>query len=120
MEIALIIFAILLIGIIIGMCMNILWLGFAAILYFLPTIIAAYKKHPHTLWIFLINLFFGWSVLGWIIPLLWAFDFDKVVMDFIEFRKEKYSAKNAQDAQNTESTQNSTIEGEIVSEENNS
>ncbi len=123
MEIALIIFAILFLGIVIGMCMNILWLGFAAVLYFVPTIIAAYKKHPHTLWIFLVNLFFGCTVIGWIIAFLWALDFDKVITDFIEFRKEKYSTKDTQGAQNskdTENTQNSTIEGEIVSDENNS
>ncbi len=72
--------------------------------YFIPTIIAAYKKHPQILWIFLINLFFGWSVIGWIIPLLWALDFDKTIKDFREFQ----AAKNAKDA---------TIEGEIVKDD---
>lgn len=71
--------------------------------YFIPTIIAAYKKHPQILWIFLINLFFGWSIVGWIIPLLWAFDFDKTIKDFREFQ----AAKNAKDA---------VIEGEVVNE----
>lgn len=103
MEVIIAIFALLFLGIIIGLCLNIFWLGFAAVLYFVPTIVAAYKKHPHTLWIFLINLFFGWSVAGWIIPLLWAFDFDKVIKDFIEYRK----SKDAKDI---------VIEGEKVEE----
>ena len=104
MQIFIGIFALILLGIIIGITFNIVWLAFGLVVYFIPTIIAAYRKHPQTLWIFLINLFFGWSVAGWIIPLLWAFDFDKVVMDFIEFRK----AKNAKDA---------VIEGEVVKED---
>jgi len=106
MEIIIGIFALLFLGIVIGLALNIFWLGFGLVLYFVPTIAAAYRKHPQTLWIFLINLFFGWSVAGWIIPLLWAFDFDKVITDFIEYRK----SKNAKDA---------VIEGEIVKEENN-
>ena len=104
MEILIGILALIFLGIIIGLALNIFWLAFALVLYFVPTIIAAYRKHPHTLWIFLITLFFGWSVAGWIIPLLWAFDADKILMDFIEYRK----AKNAKDA---------VIEGEVVKEE---
>ena len=104
MEIFLIIFVLLILGITIGLFINVAWLALGLILYFAPTIAAAYKKHEHTLWIFLVNLFFGWSVAGWIIPLLWAFDADKILMDFIEYRK----AKNAKDA---------VIEGEVVKEE---
>lgn len=104
MEIFIGIFALIFLGIIIGITFNIAWLAFGLVAYFVPTIIAAYRKHPQTLWIFLINLFFGWSVAGWIIPLLWAFDFDKVVMDFIEYRKAK-------------SSKDTIIEGEVVKEE---
>ena len=104
MEILLAVFALIFLGVIIGLFVNVVWLGIALVFYFIPTIIAAYKKHPQILWIFLINLFFGWSIAGWIIPLLWAFDFDKIMIDFIEYRK----AKNAKDA---------IIEGEIVKED---
>ena len=41
-------------------------------IYFLPTQIANGNKHKHTLWIFMINLFLGWSVLAWIACLIWA------------------------------------------------
>jgi hypothetical protein len=38
-------------------------------LYFLPTIIAAVRKHPSTGSIAVINFFFGWTVIGWILAL---------------------------------------------------
>jgi hypothetical protein len=40
--------------------------------YFLPTMIAGRSGHPRTSGIFVINLVFGWSVLGWVIALVWA------------------------------------------------
>ncbi|MFZ0806798.1 MAG: superinfection immunity protein, partial [Candidatus Sulfotelmatobacter sp.] len=43
-----------------------------AVMYFLPTIIAAIKSKRDTLAIFLLNFFLGWSVIGWIIALIWA------------------------------------------------
>ncbi len=44
----------------------------AAIFYFIPTVIACKRNAGHTGKIFLINLVFGWTVLGWIAALLWA------------------------------------------------
>jgi hypothetical protein len=46
--------------------------GLGTVLYFLPTIIAAIKSKRDTLAIFLLNFFLGWSVIGWIIALIWA------------------------------------------------
>jgi len=46
--------------------------GFFTALYFLPTIIAAIRSKRDTLAIFLLNLFLGWSVIGWIVALVWA------------------------------------------------
>ena len=40
--------------------------------YFIPGIIAAIRRHRKATSIFLVNLFFGWSVLGWIFALVWA------------------------------------------------
>ena len=48
-----------------------LLLPFGAI-HFLPTIVAALRNSRHTLAIFFINLFFGWTVVGWVIALIWA------------------------------------------------
>lgn len=105
MEAFILIFGLIFLGIILGLCINVFWLGFALIFYFAPAVVAMYRKHPHGLWIFLLNLFFGWSVIGWLIALLWALDFDKIMIDFIEYRK----AKTAKDV---------TIEGEVVSDSN--
>ena len=47
-------------------------LPFGAI-HFLPTIIAALRGGRSVVGIFLLNLFLGWTVIGWIIALIWAF-----------------------------------------------
>jgi hypothetical protein len=41
--------------------------------YFIPTIIALARRHPKKGPIILVNLFLGWSVVGWIVSLVWAF-----------------------------------------------
>jgi hypothetical protein len=40
--------------------------------YFFPSIIAVCRRHHNTLAIFLLNLFLGWSGLGWVGALVWA------------------------------------------------
>jgi T4 superinfection immunity protein len=45
---------------------------FALALLFLPTLVAKFRNHPNTLPIFLVNLFFGWTFIGWVISLIWA------------------------------------------------
>ncbi len=39
-------------------------------LYLLPTIIAYKKRHPSKRTIFIIDLVFGWSVIGWVLALV--------------------------------------------------
>jgi hypothetical protein len=41
-------------------------------LYFLPTIVAVVRKKRNTLAIFLLNLFLGWTFIGWVVALVWA------------------------------------------------
>lgn len=43
-----------------------------AVLYFLPTLVAFNKKRDNTGAIFLLNLFSGWSGIGWLAALVWA------------------------------------------------
>ena len=43
-----------------------------ALLYFLPAIIALARGHHDGFAIFLTNLLLGWTVLGWIIALIWS------------------------------------------------
>jgi amino acid transporter len=41
-------------------------------IYFLPTLAARSRHHHNTEAILLLNLFFGWTILGWIAALIWA------------------------------------------------
>jgi hypothetical protein len=43
-----------------------------AVVFFLPTIIAAARHHKNTLAIFLVNILTGWSFIGWVIALVWS------------------------------------------------
>lgn len=40
--------------------------------YFLPTLIAAVRGHHSLLALALLNLFLGWTLLGWLLALAWA------------------------------------------------
>lgn len=42
------------------------------ILYFLPFIIAWIRGHRNAMSIFMVNLFLGLSVIGWIWAIIWA------------------------------------------------
>ena len=46
--------------------------GLPIVMYFLPSIIALARSKRDTLAIFMLNLFLGWSVIGWIVALVWA------------------------------------------------
>lgn len=53
----------------------IFWFVIAAIcltIYFLPFIISLMRNANNTGPIFFINLFFGWSLIGWIASFIWA------------------------------------------------
>ena len=41
-------------------------------IYFLPTLIAFLRQHKNKLAIFLLNLLLGWTVLGWVVSLVWS------------------------------------------------
>lgn len=42
------------------------------VLYFLPAMVANKRKHRSKNSVFLANLFFGWTLLGWVICLIWS------------------------------------------------
>jgi hypothetical protein len=42
------------------------------ILYFVPSIIALFRGHLSAAAIFVLNLVFGWTFIGWIIALIWS------------------------------------------------
>jgi len=41
-------------------------------LYLLPWIVSAFNNHPAKAGIFILNSLLGWTVIGWIIALIWA------------------------------------------------
>ena len=45
----------------------------ALLLYFLPSLIASGRHHHNHVAIFVLNLLLGWTFLGWVIALVWAF-----------------------------------------------
>ncbi len=49
-----------------------LHLLFLILLYFLPTIIASRRGLHERTAIALLNLFLGWTLIGWVIALIWA------------------------------------------------
>lgn len=52
----------------------IFWLALvmAAVIYLLPTIIAIRRNSPHTAAAVIVNLIFGFTVVGWIVALILA------------------------------------------------
>ncbi|MFI4957385.1 MAG: superinfection immunity protein [Gammaproteobacteria bacterium] len=42
------------------------------IIYFLPSFIARDRNHPSRNSILVINIFLGWTLLGWVIALAWS------------------------------------------------
>ena len=51
------------------------WL-FWLLIYFLPYIISFKRNHRNRTSIFILNLFLGWTFIGWVASLVWAFTND--------------------------------------------
>lgn len=64
----------------------VLCLALVLCVYFLPAVIAARKKHPNKIAIFLCNLLFGGTGVGWFICLIWAITY-KVRQNIIEIQR---------------------------------
>lgn len=64
------------------------WMVLVAIvvvlLYFLPTLLARIHRKSQFGSIFLVNLFFGWTVIGWLVAVFWASSRDAVSMAYVE------------------------------------
>ena len=56
-------------------------LGLIIAAYFVPTVVAKYRDKKNTEAIFLVNLIFGWSMLGWIAALTWALYAEKQMVN---------------------------------------
>lgn len=40
--------------------------------YFLPTIVAVMRRHGDLLAVAVVNVFLGWTVIGWVVALAWS------------------------------------------------
>ena len=48
------------------------WISYILIVYSLPAFVAYLRKHPQRRLVGVINLFLGWTFLGWVVALAWA------------------------------------------------
>ena len=55
-----------------GTILTLVVLAVLVALYFLPTVVAFRRRVPNVVQVALVNFFFGWSVIGWIIALIMA------------------------------------------------
>jgi hypothetical protein len=54
--------------------------GFGFLMYFLPTILAFARNKRDTTAILLLNMFLGWTMIGWVVALVWAVKTDVPVV----------------------------------------
>lgn len=57
---------------VIGVIIILLFVVIGLAFYFLPTIIAIFRTHHQWGAIAVINLFFGWTFIGWVVALAWS------------------------------------------------
>jgi hypothetical protein len=50
-----------------------------SLFYFLPFALAFHKRRANTTAIFAMNLFLGWSLIGWALALVWALKEEQVI-----------------------------------------
>jgi hypothetical protein len=48
------------------------FIGFGFVMYFLPSIVALARSKRDITAIVLLNIFLGWTMIGWVIALVWA------------------------------------------------
>ncbi len=50
-----------------------LFFGLGVFLYFLPAFVAFRREHHNRMAILMLNIFLGWTFLGWVGALIWSF-----------------------------------------------
>jgi hypothetical protein len=56
-----------------GALIILVFLGICLLLWLLPGIIASKRHHHNCASIWLVTIFLGWSFIGWVVALVWAF-----------------------------------------------
>lgn len=52
--------------------------GFGFVMYFLPSIVALARSKRDLAGIIVLNFFLGWTMIGWVVALVWALKTDVV------------------------------------------
>ena len=52
---------------------GLMFIGAIVVMYFIPAIVAHEKYHKNAGAIIVLNLFLGWTFIGWVLSLVWAF-----------------------------------------------
>lgn len=52
--------------------MGICFMLIGILIYFVPSIVASDRKHSKFTAILVLNIFLGWTFLGWVVALVWA------------------------------------------------
>ena len=60
---------------------------------FLPVFVASNRKHPNTFAIFIVVLFLGWTLLGWVLALVWAVSYHKPQPTIVYVQSNKSNAR---------------------------
>jgi len=58
-------------------------------IYFVPTIVAYSNNHRNVLAIFVLNLFLGYTLVGWVFALIWAVYKEPIKLDSKSGSKKK-------------------------------
>jgi hypothetical protein len=72
-------------------------------LYFLPTVLASIHEKSNAGAIFALNLFLGWTLIGWVISLVWALSTDRsrmpavIVNNTSQVHSQEYKAERVQE-----------------------
>jgi hypothetical protein len=56
-----------------GAILILVMLGIGFFLWFLPGIVASTRHHHNVVAIWLITILLGWTLLGWIVAIVWSF-----------------------------------------------
>jgi uncharacterized membrane protein len=68
-------------------------LAIVVCIYFIPAIVAYDRKHPSRAGILTLNLFLGWTFIGWVVSLAWAFSGERQERTAEEFEASRQRAK---------------------------
>ena len=60
---------------------HIIVLIIGAMIYFIPAANAHSRQHKSTAAIFAANLFFGWTLIGWLLCLIWSYSGNRHIID---------------------------------------